>query len=195
MPVRLLIWIRWIALIVLVLAIALIVIRMKVPMPEVRSRGLIGDLRALWRRLREKRQDARDRDADLGALAGRSALLVDPDEKSARVMAWKLESLDCRVTKVRSGLQAIERARDGNYDVAIVDALLPDMSAQDFHQSLGKRDMPVVFVGVAASQYDELKSLGGSVACLSKPYDPEEAAALAGYLLPGSGDDSGHDLT
>ncbi len=176
--------IRWLALIVLVLAIVLIIARLKLPMPERRSESTITMLRRWWRHIRERREDIRAREDDLMALRGRKALLVDPDEKSARVMQWKLDSLGCRVTKARNGVQGLVIAREQAPDLVIADALLPDMRADEFYRSLGRPEAPVVFVGVMASHYDELRSLGPRVACLAKPYDPEEAAALAGYMLP-----------
>ncbi|OFX17710.1 MAG: hypothetical protein A2Z18_07530 [Armatimonadetes bacterium RBG_16_58_9] len=65
----------------------------------------------------------------------------------------------------------------------IADALLPDVSAVEFYKSLNRRDIPVIYVGVLYAQWDELHRLGPNVLCLSKPFDPDEAAALAGLML------------
>ncbi len=183
MPARVILLIRWLALIVLVLAVVLIIARWKLPMPQTRSESLLATLRRALAGLRKRRADVRAHENDLAALQGRRALLVDPDEKSARVMAWKLENLRCAVVRTRTGMQALSLARTRNFDFVVVDALLPDMSAAEFYRSLGSNDRPVVFVGVLASQHEELRSLSDNVACLSKPYDPEEAAAIAGYIL------------
>lgn len=184
MPARVLLLIRWIALLVLILAILLIIVRLKLPMPERRSTGLIESLRRLWARLRERREDARAKQADLRALQGKRVLLVDPEDKSARVMQWKLEDLGCSVITAKTGMQGLKLAARNAPDVVIVDALLPDIQASEFYRALELPDIPVVFVGTLASQYDELRRLGSKVACVSKPYDPEEVAALAGYMLP-----------
>lgn len=177
-------FVRWIALIVLLLAVLLIIVRLKFPPTrDTRSESTMKWLRQLWRALRERRRDALDRSDDLRALAGRRALLIDPDEKSARVMAWKLDSLKCVVTRARTGTQGLSAAGQGEFDLLIVDALLPDTSAADLYASLAITTKPIVFVGVLASQYDELRALGRNVACLGKPYDPEEAAAVAGYMI------------
>ena len=184
MPARALVFVRWLSLAVLILALLLIFIRLKYPPArETQSESAVGWLKRTWRALRERRRDARERSDDLRALAGKRVLLIDPDEKSARVMAWKLESLKCAVTKARTGAQGLSAARKEKYDLLIVDALLPDTSAADLYASPAIAGRPVVFVGVLASQYDALRALGRNVACLGKPYDPEEAAAVAGYMI------------
>jgi len=184
MASRVLLIIRWIALLVLILAILLIIARLRFPAPDRRSVGMIESMRRLWARLREKREDAKARQADLRALRGKRVLLVDPEDKSARIMRWKLEDLGCDVIAAKTGMQGLKLVTRNAPDVVIVDALLPDIQASEFYYALKLPDTPVIFVGTLASQYDELRRLGSKVACVSKPYDPEEVAALAGYMLP-----------
>ena len=176
--------VRWLALALLVIAIALIIIRWKCrDRPSVPYEGSIAFWHGVWRRWRERKEDVRERDRSLQALRGQTALVVDPDEKSCRVMSWKLENLGCRVVQARSGSQGAAMAANHDTDLVIADALLPDVSASDFYEMLDGLNAPVIFIGVLRDQRDELRSLGPNVACVAKPYDPEEVAALAGYLL------------
>jgi CheY-like chemotaxis protein len=183
MPARLIIMLRWAAVVVLLLAAALIIARWKLPMRQTRAQSALGYWRDVFRRMLARRRGGSERKGNLRALAGRTGLIVDPDEKSSRVMAWKLESLRCAVLKAASGRLGLAVARDSDPDFIIVDALLRDVSAAEFFRLLPRGDMPVVFVGVSGGQRDNLRAMGGNVACLGKPYDPEEAAAHAGMML------------
>ena len=183
MSARLVLLVKWVAVAVLALAIVLIIARRKLPMRDRRSRSMLDILRALWARWRERREDAREHAGELAALRDKTALLVGPEDKSFRVMRWKLEGLRCEVFRARTGTQALSLARDEKPDLVVADALLPDMSALDFYQSLGRRDMPVAFVGVLGHQWDELHKLGRNVTCAGSPFDPEAVAATVGYML------------
>lgn len=186
MAARLIVYARWLAIVVIVLCVALIIARWKLPMRERRSQSTLRFWLDVWRRLRGRRQDRRERSASLRALRGKSVMIVDPRDKSARVMTWELERLGCSVARAKSGTQALNRARQAKPGVIIADALLPDMPAIEFFNTLGIGDVVVVFVGVLPNQWDELRSLGRNVGCLPQSYDPEEAAALAGRLCLGA---------
>ena len=183
MPARLALIVRYLALFLLLIAIALIIIRWKFPSREPESQGFVASLREFWRRLSERREDLRERAANLRALRDKFVLLVDPDDKSARVLNWKFGSLGCRMFRVRTGATGIARARSETPDFVVVDALLSDVSAADFYNSLGRSDIPVIFIGVLAAQWDELHILGRNIRCVSKPFDPDEVAALVGLML------------
>jgi len=183
MPARLVLALRYIAIFALVVAIALIMVRWKLPRTQTHSEGILSQLREAWRAWRRKRADDHERSRNQKTLKDRLVLLIDPDEKSARVLVWKLGSLKANVFRSRTGTRGLEHIRSQNPDVVVVDALLTDMSALDFYNALDRRDLPVVFVGVLDAQWDELRKLGRNVVCLPKPYDPEELASLAGHML------------
>lgn len=183
MSAKLVLIARYIAILVILIAIALIVIRRKFPATYRPGIGRTRFWRELWLRWRERRLDQRERQSNLRALRGKLALVVDPDDKSARVLSWRLGVLRCRTIRSRVGSNGVARARSEKPDVIFVDALLTDISAADFYKSLDMPGTPVVFVGALNAQWGDLRSLGPSVACLAKPFDPDDAAALAGFLL------------
>lgn len=185
MPARLLIAARFIGVFVLAIAIALIFVRWRFPIqaqPVEPSEGFVTRWRRILAEWRRRHAGAKEKEESSRALKGTTALLVDPDDKSARVMSWKLESLGCKALRARNGRLGLNLARRPEVGFVIADALLPDISATDFHSMLPRPDLPVVFVGVMPDQRRELRALGGNVACLPKPYDPEEATAAAGRM-------------
>lgn len=188
MPEKLLLSARWIALLVLLVSVVLILARWKYPQKHERSQGTLAFWREVWRQWRKSRSREKEREADLRALRGSAVLLVDPDEKSSRVLVWRLEGLGCKVSKARNGTQGLTLASSAEPNVVIADALLSDVSAIDFLNALPTPKAPVLFVGVLQAQRQELLKLEGRVACLGKPFDPEDAVILAGRLLRQTGD-------
>lgn len=196
MPARIIVLTaRYIAVILLVIALLLIFVRWRFPRANEGARR--GRRRAsFWRAFlsahRESKAKQRSRRQDIQAIRGRSVLVVDPDEKSSRVLMWRLNQLGCKVTQARTGRQAIALARaehpepvegrSGAMEVIVSDALLPDISAADFCEAVRRTSLPIVLVGVLRDQLDTLREFE-SVALLAKPYDPDDVAALAGRML------------
>ena len=139
-------------------------------------------------------EDARERAEDLHAIWGKTALLVGPEDKSTRVMRWKMEGLRCGVLRARAGTQAVALFRERAPDLVLVDPLLPDMSAADFYNSLAESRKPIVFLGVSRHQWDELHKLGRNVVCVGRPFDPEEAAAASGDIIRREQTDAGASI-
>ena len=188
MPQVLVLAVRYAAIFLLVVALLLIFVRWRFPRKETESAGDGGGgstvkeasyWRILWHLYRKAKARDRAREADLRAVREKRVLVVDPDEKSCKVLVWRLEQLGCEVVKARTGGKAIEHAN--SVDVVIGDALLPDVSAVDFCYALS--EVPIVLVGVLKAQREELSRFGERIAWLGKPYDPEDAAVLAGKLL------------
>lgn len=183
MPEIVLLVARYVAIATLVLSIMLMIARWKFPQKQEASPSTIAQWRQLWRMYRKVRTRERDREQDIRALRRKSVLVVDPDEKSARVLVWRLEGLGCTVSRARNGTMGLSSVNGGRgVDVVIADALLPDISAREFYKPL-PLDIPVVYVGVMDAQRAELDALGANVACIGKPFDPEKAVELAGRLL------------
>jgi len=183
MPEKLLLLARWIALFVLLISIALIIVRWRFPRKHESSGSTFGYWREVWRQWRRSKARDRERDLDTKALHGKSVLVIDPDERTSRVLVWRLEGLGCKVTKAKTATKGLELAASEELDVIIADALLPDMSAGDIHAAAGAAGLPVVFVGALKGQRKELAALGDNVVSLGKPFDPDEATAAAGRLL------------
>lgn len=175
--------VRLMAIFALVVSILLIIARWKFPQNQEGPQRGLSVWREVWARMRDSREDQKEHKENIRALRGSKALLVDPDEKSARVMAWQLESYKCSILAAKTGTQGLTLARDHEIDFIIADALLPDISAVDFFRSIPKPGIPLIFVGVTDTQYNELRSLGSNVKCFDKPYNPEEIASLAGYMI------------
>lgn len=100
----------------------------------------------------------------------------EPDIRTILELALSLEpSIDAEIFP--SGSALIARAREGDADAVLLDAMMPDVDGYETCRRL-KADastahLPVVFLTARAQQSDREAALAvGAVACLSKPFDP-----------------------
>ncbi|MCX6344617.1 MAG: response regulator [Armatimonadetes bacterium] len=183
MAAKLIIALRWTIIAALIISLALIIIRWRFPAAQSAPGDHLAWLKDLWSIWRNHREDQRELNGNLRALRGKTALLVDPNPKSLRVMTWKLERLGCTVFEAQNGAQALSVAREQAIDMLFADSLLSDISAIDFYNSLPNKTIPIIFLGATIGQWDNLRALGSSVAILARPFDPTQAASQAGQIL------------
>ena len=133
------------------------------------------------------KKQKKERELDIAALRKNSVLVIDPDEKSARILLWRLESIGASVTKERNGTRGLELISTLNPSVLIADALLTDVSADDIYTHAASVGLPVVFVGATKKQRADFLKFADSVVCLSAHFDPEDAIIAAGKLVRRTG--------
>ena len=104
-------------------------------------------------------------------------LLIVDDEKHNRSLLTELLRGDYRVILAKNGGQALERAREHQPDLILLDVLMPDMDGYRVIRELKNddltRDIPVIFVTALDSAGDEEHGLElGAVDYISKPFNP-----------------------
>src|SRR5271154_1284110 len=107
-------------------------------------------------------------------------LLVEPDMTSARGATQLLKSIDAVVDTVDTGEEALEMARHYDYDIVILDLLLPDMDGFDVVRRLrGARiETPVMVLSGLQGPQARVKALGlGADDFVTKPFDRDEVLA------------------
>ena len=103
------------------------------------------------------------------------ALVVEDDATTRALLADLLESIDCDVDLARDGEEAIVKLRSHDFDVILLDIVLPRMSGIDVMETL-RRERPhtlgciIVVTGLGIR---EIRTLFPSVhETLSKPVIP-----------------------
>lgn len=104
-------------------------------------------------------------------------VLVVDDEKQNRSLLAELLQDDCRVLLARTGEQALERARELQPDLILLDVLMPEMDGYQVIQALkhedATRQIPVIFISALDSTADEERGLDlGAVDYIAKPFHP-----------------------
>lgn len=107
-------------------------------------------------------------------------LLAEDTESNRYVIERLLSSIGCQATTVTNGVEAVEAARAGSFDVILMDVMMPIMDGEQATQAI--RDMtgpasrtPIIGVTAHSLQAERERLLSaGMTACLSKPIRREE---------------------
>lgn len=104
-------------------------------------------------------------------------LLIVDDEKQNRTLLTELLQDDHRIILSKNGVQALERAREHQPDLILLDALMPEMDGFEVIRALKRddrtRQIPVIFVSALDSPADEERGLElGAVDYIAKPFHP-----------------------
>src|SRR5579875_2799151 len=123
----------------------------------------------------------------VGLPADHGGLLVVDDEPFLRdAVAASLRFLGFDVTTADNGADALRLARDGRFDLVVLDVMLPDLDGFDVVRRL-RRDgsrVPVIFLTARDTQADKVTGLTlGGDDYLTKPFGLEELAARIRSVL------------
>jgi DNA-binding response OmpR family regulator len=109
-----------------------------------------------------------------------SILVVEDEEKIARVLELELEYEGYDVTKVIDGLEALEAYRTGSWDLILLDVMLPGLSGIELLRRIRKNDLqtPVILLTAKSSVEDKVSGLDlGANDYITKPFQIEELLA------------------
>jgi two-component system, OmpR family, response regulator len=109
-----------------------------------------------------------------------SILVVEDEEKIARVLELELEYEGYDVSKAIDGLEALEAYRTGNWDLILLDVMLPGLSGIEILRRIRKNDLhtPVILLTAKSSVEDKVSGLDlGANDYITKPFQIEELLA------------------
>ena len=100
-------------------------------------------------------------------------LVVDDEPRIGKVLSIKLNLSGFDVITTTSGAEAIELARTQEWDLILLDMLMPDISGMDVLDSIRTfSQVPIiVFTGLPEIAQSALKR--GANDCIAKPFDPD----------------------
>jgi DNA-binding response OmpR family regulator len=119
---------------------------------------------------------------------GRRVLVVD-DEPSIRMLCTvNLELAGFVVTEAADGAEALELAARSDFDLVLLDVMLPDIGGHEVARRLaeapGTRALPVVFLSARANRADlRLGYEVGGLDYITKPFDPTSLGARLDEVL------------
>ncbi|MGC4115387.1 MAG: response regulator transcription factor [Myxococcales bacterium] len=114
-----------------------------------------------------------------------TALLVEDDERLARLTADYLQGHQVVVTVVGDGAKGLDEALRHRFDVVLLDVMLPGMDGLQVCRALRERsDVPIVMLTARGEEADRVMGLElGADDYLPKPYSPRELLARINALL------------
>ena len=119
-------------------------------------------------------------------------LLVEDEEKLARMVELELQYEGYEVEKAFDGRAGLDRALSGEFDLVLLDIMLPDEDGLSILKRLRSRadtqKIPVILVTAKTSEIDKVKGLdGGADDYIAKPFGVMEMIARVKALLRRSG--------
>ena len=110
-------------------------------------------------------------------MTGKPKILVVEDHPDVlHMMVFLLKRAGCNVVTAQTGVQGLEIARDGDFDLITLDIDLPGISGLDICRHLKQdpalRQTPVIFISGRSCDEDIHHGLAlGAVDYISKPFD------------------------
>ncbi|MBC2035961.1 response regulator transcription factor [Listeria booriae] len=106
-------------------------------------------------------------------------LLVEDELEIAELERDYLEINEMEVTIERNGARGLELALQEDFDLIILDIMLPDMSGFDICREIrAKKEVPILLVSARKEDIDKIRGLGlGADDYITKPFSPSELVA------------------
>ena len=104
-------------------------------------------------------------------------LYVEDDEVLSFVTKDNLELKGYKVTHAKDGKEAIQIFKNGQFDLCLVDVMLPEIDGFDVAQSIRSRhsEIPILFLTAKSLKEDKIKGLKiGADDYITKPFSIEE---------------------
>jgi two-component system KDP operon response regulator KdpE len=110
--------------------------------------------------------------------AGR-ILVVDDDPQIRRVMRVTLTGRGYEVDDAKSGEEALDKLRQGRFDLVLLDASMPGMGGVEACREIRTHsEVPIVMLTVRDTEHDKVEALdAGADDYVTKPYNTEELLA------------------
>ena len=107
-------------------------------------------------------------------------LIVDDEEKIRAVVREYAEFEEFEVTEARDGMEAVALCRENDYDIIIMDVMMPEMDGLEAAKAIRALDRPdakaIPIIAMTANVFKEDREkclAAGMNAHLSKPLDAE----------------------
>lgn len=120
------------------------------------------------------------------AMPGKPSILaVDDDEHIAELIQLYLLKENYEVTMAYNGKEALKKFRDGNFQLVLLDIMLPYLDGWDVVKEIRKTsDVPVIMLTAKGESFDKVLGLElGADDYMVKPFDPKELLARIKAVL------------
>lgn len=109
----------------------------------------------------------------------RKVLIVEDEKEIADLEKDYLEISGFEVDVLNNGKDAINHITENNYDLLILDLMLPNTNGFEICKSIREKiDIPIIMVTAKVESIDKIRGLGiGADDYITKPFDPAELVA------------------
>lgn len=112
-------------------------------------------------------------------------LIVEDEEKIARFIELELKHEGYEVNKCGNGREGLQEAETGNYDLMLLDVMLPELNGFEVLRRLRREsNLPVILLTARDAVMDKVAGLdGGADDYITKPFAIEELLARIRLVL------------
>lgn len=112
-------------------------------------------------------------------------LVVDDEVNIRRVVREYAEFEEYEVTEAENGMEAVSLCRDNDYDLIIMDVMMPRLDGFSACKEIKKKkDIPVIMLSARGEEYDKLFGFEiGIDDYVVKPFSPKELMARVRAVL------------
>jgi DNA-binding response OmpR family regulator len=112
-------------------------------------------------------------------------LVVDDEQKIREVIREYAEFNGYEVTEAEDGMDAVALCKDNDYDIIIMDVMMPKLDGFSAVKEIKKtKDVPVIMLSARGEEYDKLFGFEiGVDDYMVKPFSPKELMARVGVIL------------
>ena len=114
-------------------------------------------------------------------LVNKHILIVEDNDSSRRLLEIILKDMGCFVEVAVNGQEAVDKARDGMFDLVLMDLRLPVLNGFEATMAIRrmKKDIPIIALTAHAMEWVKEKCLEcGMNDYLSKPFSEEKLIAM-----------------
>ena len=115
----------------------------------------------------------------------KKVLVVDDEKLIVKGLRFSLEQEDMEVDTAYDGEEAVEKAREGNYDIILLDLMLPKLDGLSACQQIREfSDVPIIMLTAKGEDMDKILGLEyGADDYITKPFSPLELVARVNSQL------------
>ena len=103
-------------------------------------------------------------------------LIVDDEEMIRNVLREYIEFEGNEAFEAADGIQAVKMCRDNDYDIILMDVMMPALDGFSAVKEIHKfKDIPVIMLSARGEEYDKLFGFEvGADDYVTKPFSPKE---------------------
>ena len=112
-------------------------------------------------------------------------LIVDDDTYILNSFSQVLTRRGFEVTTAETGQQALEKLKEGSFDVALIDIRLPDMEGTDLLEKAKKeleKTIKIMLTGYPSVKTSEKANLGGADTYITKPIKMDQLISVINFF-------------
>ncbi|MFC4403687.1 response regulator [Gracilibacillus xinjiangensis] len=113
-------------------------------------------------------------------------LIVDDEQSIVTLLQYNIEKSGFQTEVAYDGVEGLEKASTGEFDLIVLDLMLPGMEGTDVCKALRQKqvDTPILMLTAKDDEFDKVLGLElGADDYLTKPFSPKEVVARIKAIL------------